>query len=236
MIYRIAIVDDDINDLDKTYHLINTLLVQKNIQVDIQKYHSIQSFPIDINFDALFLDIDMPEKSGLELAREYKANHKESLIIFVTSHNELVYQACNIHPFDFIRKENLQQEITMVIEELLYKLNDMFPTVTFYMNGNAYIIQIDSIIFCESFNHHTEIHFDNHTIKINQQLSDVTTTINTDYFMRVGRSYLVNMKKVLKFENNTLYLPCDYQVPISRRNKTKVMDCLKEVVSHDYGN
>lgn len=229
MTYKLAILDDDLNDLETIYNLINNFFSLKSISVNINKYNNVNDFPINEKLDILFLDIDMPNKSGLEIAKEYKIMHKHILIIFITNHNELVYKACNIHPFDFIRKENLTVEIPMVLEEAIYKLTDLYPTVTFYVNGNAYVIRKESILYCESFNHSTEIHFNKSSIIVNQQLNSVSATINSNDFKRVGRSYLVNMKKVQKFEGTTLFIDYNYKIPISRRKKKKVLEYLVEV-------
>jgi len=229
MTYQLVILDDDLNDLEMIYNLVSNFFSSKLISIHINKYNNVNDFPMNKKFDILFLDIDMPNKSGLELAKEYKKIHRHTLIIFITNHNELVYKACNIHPFDFIRKENLNVEIPMVLEEVIYKLTDLYPCITFYVNGNAYVIKKDSILYCESFNHNTEIHFNNSSITVNQQLKDVSATINSNDFKRVGRSYLVNMKKVKKLEGTTLFIEYDYKVPISRRKKKMVLGYLMEV-------
>lgn len=229
MEFQLAILDDDFIDLNIIYNLVCNFLSSKSINIKINKYNNINDFPMDKKFDILFLDIDMPNKSGFELAKEYKKLYKHTLIIFITNHNELVYKACNIHPFDFIRKENINIEIPMVLEEAVYKLTDFYPTVTFYINGNAYIIRKDSIFYCESFNHSTAIHFNKSSITVNQQLNDVEIAINSNDFKRVGRSYLVNMRKVKKLEGNTLFIDNNYTVPISRRKKKMVLESLMEV-------
>lgn len=229
MAYKLAILDDDLDDLETIYNLINDFFSLKSISVNIDKYDNTNDFPMNEKFDVLFLDIDIPNKSGLEIAKEYKTLHKHTLIVFITNHNELVYKACNIHPFDFIRKENLTIEIPMVLEEAIYKLTDLYPTVTFYVNGNAYVIRKESILYCESFNHSTEIHFNKSSIIVNQQLNSVSATINSNDFKRVGRSYLVNMKKVQKVEGTMLFIDYNYKIPISRRKKKKVLEYLVEV-------
>lgn len=229
MTYKLAILDDDLDDLETIYNLTNDFFSLKSISVNIDKYDNTNDFPMNEKFDVLFLDIDIPNKSGLEIAKEYKTLHKHTLIIFITNHHELVYKACNIHPFDFIRKENLTIEIPMVLEEAIYKLTDLYPTVTFYVNGNAYVIRKESILYCESFNHSTEIHFNKSSIIVNQQLNSVSATINSNDFKRVGRSYLVNMKKVQKIEGTMLFIDYNYKIPISRRKKKKVLEYLVEV-------
>lgn len=227
MAYKIAVVDDEENDLKHVSHHISDFFSSTNIQLNT--YRDALCFPINTNFDVLFLDIDMPQVSGLELAKEYKKRHQNALIIFITSHNELVYKACNIHPFDFIRKENLDKEMPDVLEEINYQLSHLYPSVTFYINGNAYVLKKELILYCESFNHQTEIHFDTSSITVNMQLGDVERTIDSNHFKRVGRSYLVNMKKVTKLEGTTLYISEHHQIPISRRKKKLVLEYMKKV-------
>ena len=227
MAYKIAVVDDEENDLKLISHHISDFF--SSTDIELNTYRDALHFPINVYFDVLFLDIDMPHVSGLELAKEYKKRHQNALIIFITSHNELVYKACNIHPFDFIRKENLDIEMPDVLEEINYQLSHLHPSVTFYINGNAYVLKKELILYCESFNHQTEIHFDTSSITINMQLGDVERTIDSNYFKRVGRSYLVNMKKVTKLEGTTLYLNEHHQIPISRRKKKLVLEYMKEV-------
>lgn len=227
MACHIAVVDDEENDLKHVCNHISDFFSSTDIQLNT--YRDALCFPINTNFDVLFLDIDMPQVSGLELAKKYKKRHENALIIFITSHNELVYKACNIHPFDFIRKENLDIEMPDVLEEINYQLSHLHPSVTFYINGNAYVLRKELILYCESFNHQTEIHFDTSSITVNMQLGDVEKTIDSNHFKRVGRSYLVNMKKVTKLEGTTLYISEQHQIPISRRKKKLVLEYMKEV-------
>ena len=227
MACHIAVVDDEENDLKHVCNHISDFFSSTDIQLNT--YRDALCFPINTNFDVLFLDIDMPQVSGLELAKKYKKRHQNALIIFITSHNELVYKACNIHPFDFIRKENLDKEMPDVLEEINYQLSHLHPSVTFYINGNAYVLRKELILYCESFNHQTEIHFDTSSITVNMQLGDVEKTIDSNHFKRVGRSYLVNMKKVTKLEGTTLYISEHHQIPISRRKKKLVLEYMKEV-------
>ena len=189
MAYRIAVVDDEEDDLKHVCHHISDFF--SSTDIELNTYMNALQFPIDIYFDVLFLDIDMPHVSGLELAKEYKKRHQNALIIFITSH--------------------------------------LHPSVTFYINGNAYILRKESILYCESFNHQTEIHFDTSSITVNMQLGDVEKTIDSNHFKRVGRSYLANMKKATKLEGTTLYISEHYQIPISRRKKKLVLEYMKEV-------
>lgn len=226
MKYQIALVDDDLDDLEKACSMIQTYFSSANKEASIDKVHDSLKFDNEKNYDLLFLDIEMPNQTGFDLAKEYMKTHKETLIVFITDHKELVYSACNLHPFDFIRKENLALELPYVLDEALYRLTEMNPTVSFQSNGSTYLIHKNSIIFCESFNHNTVIHYDDKELNVYLQLKEVIEKINLDYFMRVNRSYYVNMKKVIKLAGKHLYLEDNHIVEISRQKRAMIADYL----------
>ena len=72
-------------------------------------------------FDIIFLDIDMPEMTGFDVAETLRRNFSKCIIIFITSHSELVYESLDFQPFHFIRKScsiPLSESIPKVIEKL----------------------------------------------------------------------------------------------------------------------
>lgn len=66
-------------------------------------------------YDLILLDIDMPEISGLQLAEKIQELPKRPLLIFVTNQDALVYQTFLYHPFSFIRKSFLEEELETVL-------------------------------------------------------------------------------------------------------------------------
>ena len=67
--------------------------------------------------DLLLLDIDMPEMNGMEIAKCLTDLLQKPLLVFVTSHDELVYDSLLYHPFGFIRKAYLEQELEKILSD-----------------------------------------------------------------------------------------------------------------------
>ena len=58
------------------------------------------------NYDAVFIDIDMPMMNGIDFANQYAIKVLRYIYNFVTNYSELVFDTFKVHPFDFIRKEH----------------------------------------------------------------------------------------------------------------------------------
>ena len=226
MNYKIAVIDDNLDDLNQINEIIDVFFSLAKIDVTVHTFLDSRSFNQDDKYDLLFLDIEMPVLSGFELAKLYMEKNPHALIVFITDHSELVFTACNIHPFDFIRKEKIKDELCYVLDEAIYRLNKTNPTVCFQSNGNTYRINKADIIFCESFNHNTVVHYNNNALNLYSQLNTTIDKINSDYFLRVSRSYYVNLKKVVKLVGVDLYLENDHIIQISKQKRSSITSYL----------
>lgn len=80
-------------------------------------------------FDALFLNIDMPESNGMEIAEKIRETDRRVKIIFVSNKNELAYKGYLYNAFRFVRKSNLEQDLC----EAVKGLNESFSTQNDYL-------------------------------------------------------------------------------------------------------
>mgnify|MGYP000860568234 FL=1 len=109
-VMKVVIIDDDINF---AYKLKNYLIKFNTISFDIE----INNY--DKEFELYFLDIDMPDMDGISYARSIKKKYPLSRIIFVSYRSDLVFDAIQVFPFSFVRKEKMNEELPMVLEEFV---------------------------------------------------------------------------------------------------------------------
>lgn len=124
---RIAICDDDTNFANTLKILIAKGTYPPNDIPDIFVCSDGSSLFSDIpDYDAVFLDIDIPVFNGFQIAEQLN-RLGETLIIFVTMHDELVYSSIKFQPFRFIRKSRLESELPEVLSALIKQLPNEKP-------------------------------------------------------------------------------------------------------------
>ncbi len=110
--YNVAICDDDKPMLIHISDTVKKEFLRLGLNVDIASFDNplslINSHKIN-NYGIIFLDIDMPDMDGIEAGKIIKNLSSKTLVIFLTSKDELVYKSFEAHPFCFIRKRNMHE-------------------------------------------------------------------------------------------------------------------------------
>ena len=154
--YKVIIIDDNKNDLN----MMKNKIINCN-KLELECFQDVSKIDMNKNYDAVFIDIDMPMMNGIDFANQYKLKHLDTFIIFVTNHSELVFDTFKVHPFDFIRKEHFDLEIERVIEELMFLLDKKNKKIQVKSNGEIIQIKLVDILFCESNKHNCYIYKNN---------------------------------------------------------------------------
>ena len=119
---NLILCDDDKVFLNKLEIRIRGLCQKHKIAVKMECYVSAKEMLEGIkNLDEIsvfFIDIDMPEVNGFEVASYLKKWNRECCIVFVSNKDDLVFQSLVYHPFFFIRKAHLDEELEPQLLEL----------------------------------------------------------------------------------------------------------------------
>ena len=77
------------------------------------------------DFDVLFLDIDMPDVSGLEVAKKLRQKHLDIILIFISAHEQYVFESIEYNPFRYIRKNRIEKELMPCLKAAYQRLEEM---------------------------------------------------------------------------------------------------------------
>ena len=112
IVIRYAICDDEPALVEHISDVSESLLKDDHLVYELKKYSNSHEFYLDIHdgvrFDIVLLDIEMPEHSGLEIAKLLKEKQPECLVIFLTSFKEYAVDAFELEIFRYIPKDQLE--------------------------------------------------------------------------------------------------------------------------------
>ncbi|MCL2020102.1 MAG: LytTR family DNA-binding domain-containing protein [Oscillospiraceae bacterium] len=230
---KIAICDDNSTALENIKKILEEFFTQQNHEVGIHSFASGGSL-IDSHdnekFDVIFLDIDMPEMTGFNVAQKLRDNFCNSFIIFVTSHCEMVYESFDFRPFHFIQKneynEIFKQNMLGVVKKLMLHMRQNDKIILEDENKIKHVIFIRDIFYLESNRHYIKYHTSKRVspFQIRENMRDEELKYSAYHFARIHKQFLVNMRyiKEISMSKEEIVLDIDRpfpKLPMSRKYK-----------------
>jgi two-component system, LytTR family, response regulator len=174
----------------------------------MEAYNLMHSQPVDI----LFLDIEMPEMTGLELVRHL--GDKKPIIVFTTSKKEYAVDAFELNVADYILKPVTTPRFLQAVEKAreIYNSNKVdisFEEKEFVFirdNGILKRLLIEDIYFLEAMGDYVKIFTHQKFHAIHTTLKQVEDKLPANRFLRVHRSYIVALNKIEKIEEGVIVI------------------------------
>lgn len=214
---KIAVCDDDKKFSARLKFLIDEYFAKQDIGSNVTSYNRGTVFLTEgIDCNAVFLDIEMPDMDGFEVAEQIRSN---TLIVFVTTHNELVYSSLKFRPFRFIRKAYLEEELPEALEAVnkeIARLNAGSKFILKTRSGDV-LLNINNIEYMEIYTHSIQIYTVNgEVLECYGSLSELEKQLKGFGFVRTHKSYLVNCRYIFSIEKNRIVLDNKTEIPLSR--------------------
>lgn len=228
---RAAICDDESTMLDYLYEHISKEFERQKANVQIDKYTSGKVF---LNahkaepYDVVFLDIDMPKISGFDVAEKIS---EKALIIFVTTHDELVYSSLKFQPFRFLRKTHLDNELSETLSAVIEYIakRSAEKKIEFQTKERKVYLLANEIEYIEVYGHWLRVVVTNgEPIECYGSLSEFEKILVPVGFVRTYKSYLVNLKYVYSMEKTKVVMDNKTEVPLSRYKAAEIKEKFKE--------
>lgn len=233
---RIAIVDDEKEQVQKINQIVSQFFEQKNIQICIDNFCNGESLlKKDFSYDIIFLDIMMDGIDGIETAQRFRVKYKNSELFYITSFRDYIQKSMTIHPFAFIVKPFSDKEIIDNLEDYLnYKdsvnKNRSKEVYMFHSIDDRYLkVNISDILyFYYRGNRIVELVTNNSIYKIKNSLSGIYSELNHNYFIFPHRSFIVNLQQIKEIDekNKKIVMKNGNLILISRYKYSEVIDAL----------
>lgn len=180
-----------------------------------------------------FLDIEMPGITGLELAGLINSH---TAIIFITSHTEHAVEAFEKDAYDYLVKpvsySRFLKAIIKVQDRIQSKLqNKPEEDNSFFIRGSKQgeliKIHFDEILYIESLQNYVKVFTEKNSYITYLTLKEFEFKLNRTNFIRVHKSYVVNIDRIQRHFDNHLYMKNDFAIPIGSTYRSELMIRLK---------
>lgn len=218
---QIAICDDEKYDREKIQKLLETYLREHDLDYAIHLYLSGKEF-LDrsenmMKYDIVFMDINMDEVDGIQTAMQMRMFHSDTYIVLVTAFINYVLEGYKVNAVRYIMKDTLDTAVAECMDAILQKMQ--IARVTFSFLEGEKKLYTDNILYVESQKHKAIFYYMKAGI-VNYHIYDKLDTVEKKLvgynFLRIHKSYLVNMKHIRKISNYTAVLDTGEKLPIPR--------------------
>ena len=207
---NVIVCDDNKRDLDRVVKLVDTFMQKNKYEY---KNHIYMDFNDDfmkliktkMSFRIYILDIETPSRSGIDVAREIRNKDLDSVIIFLTGHDELgrVILQNDLMFLSFVNKfDNMDKRLNDVLHKAI-DLVKMKRTIRIEDGTNTYIIDLNDILYLtkETFDRKTTIKTDYTEYRVRKSLSILKEMLD-DRFIQTHRACIVNRNRISRIDRS----------------------------------
>lgn len=182
--------------------------------------------------DIVFLDIEMNSHNGVEIAKKIK---DETCIIFTTAYSQYALDGFNVDAVDFLHKPIFYPRFEHSMEKALIFVNSKekqaskTDTVTLKVEYKTVVVDLNDISYVEAMDNYVKVFRNGLPTVVSQiTMKEMESLLPADRFIRVHRSFIVNLYAVEKFSNRQIYLKnCDRLIPVGRTYTNNLNDIFK---------
>lgn len=224
---NIAICEDNHIIAEKISKKIESFFSDKEIAVNIEIITDNKNLKaLDINlYDLFCLDIEMGQTNGIDLGVKIRKNNPGASIIYISAYYTYAIAGYKARPIAFIMKDDKNFDLSLY-EALQEFVSEKLNKKEYLLLKNQYEernARIEDVIYLESFSRKLVYHFfDNRSMEVYGKMSDMENKLQDKGFIRVHKSYLVNMKYIRKISGYKVYLYNDTVLPSSQDRYTQI--------------
>jgi DNA-binding LytR/AlgR family response regulator len=201
---------------------------EKSGQVEVKDHFSnVSDALVYLNqhsVDLLFLDVEMPGATGFDLLDQIAYSPK---VILTTSKPEYAYDAFEYNVTDFLKKPFTYQRFIESLQKVTAHADSTPATVSIdhiFIKTEGKLVRLnnDDILYIESMGDYVKFVTTDKKYVTHNTIKNLEDKVNKESFMKVHRSYIINISKIDDIRENDLYIKGN-EIPVSKAHKPEVM-------------
>lgn len=237
--YRVGICDDNEGVVKEIENCLGKIQETSEYKLDVRGFTDGKEFFDELeseqDYAVVFLDIELGNCNGIEIAKRIVEKRPEIIIIFITAYRQYIYDAFQVRPIGFIEKPVKTEEIEKVILRAVKAIGDL-PVLHYSAKGRQYRILLKKIVYLESRERKIilgkasgeEEMFYEKLDEIEKKILQVSGS-----FCRISQSVIINMRYITSINFNAVSVEINGVIKefgISRRYKEKTREKYMEFI------
>lgn len=223
--YQIALCDDEEMELDKTEKLLEDY-EKRHPELDfmIQRFEHARELLYVIreeNYkpDLIFMDIYMPDKIGIEVARELCDMEYEGKLVFLTMSREYALEAFDVYASQYLVKPVSEEKLFSVLDRFLKDVEDeRRKYILLRIEGRLMKVSLNDIVYCEAQGKTQYLYLANGTqCLLHMTMKEIYELLSCSHeFVRIGVSFIVNLGYIDSLNSQEIYLNTGKKIYLPR--------------------
>ncbi len=230
---KVILCDDDNEFIMEEKNCIENVMKRlwPDISVDIDRCNNggeLIKMCTQTMYDLIFLDIEIKEENGFEIARTLNDIGIKRRIVFVSSHDNLVYNSFVCHPVGFVRKAYLEDEVETIIDIVMQDMLKDTRLIEIKGAKVTQIVSLDEIVKVESYKHNLIFTMLTKSIEVRGTIANYEKQLSENGFINADRGCMVNLRHVKALNKDNLELQNGLMVHVTRKRLKEVREQVLE--------
>lgn len=197
---RALVVDDEAPARDELRYLLSA---HPEVEVVGEAGSALEAIKLaaGVRYDVLFLDVQMPGLTGLQVARLIRERLEAPELVFVTAHQQYAVEAFSVEAFDYLLKPVDPERLARVVQRLAERRRAEDPSLgklPVVSAGATTLIDLDLVCYAQADGDYSRVHTFDRAYLCTSSLRVLEETLPPSRFLRIHRSHLVNLAKVAR--------------------------------------
>ena len=219
---KIILCDDNPYILTKVQDEIERIFTKLNMTAGIRPFDRPADIPEDLlaDCDMAFFDIDFEneEQNGIDIARALRQVNDHALVFFVTNFIEYAPAGYEVQAFRYILKRDMGEVLERYLMQAMEQLAEDREYLCLRDRVETAELPLDEIVYLEVIDHEVSVHSENALHSVHATLSGLEKQLENRGFLRIHKSYLVNMRFIRKFRSRECLLSDGTTLAVSEKN------------------
>lgn len=192
----------------------------------------------DSFYDILFLDIELGDTNGIEVAKEIQKRHKNTIILVITAYHQYLDDAMDINVTRYINKPTTQNRIFSALDKAMSILNENILTLHL-KDGQIIRLKASDIIYAEAKLKGVFIYTKHDVHRIKETMKQINTMFASSFLAVPHSSYLINLNYIRNFRRNEITLSEPYEnikISIATRKQAEFKRRFLNFIGEDIDN